>query len=126
MILKMRQRQLEAKSKSCNLPSINLLFANPLQRVIIAKNLEKLSDVISGENSMEPLRLLVQGYGDTRKTFTITALTYITRRLIKCNGSVMNLAPTGAASNLITDGRTVNSTTTLPMKSKKRILTQLT
>ena len=65
------KRQIEAKSKSCNLPSINLLFANPLQRVIIAKNLEKLFDVISGENSMEPLRLLVQGYGGTRKNLQL-------------------------------------------------------
>ncbi|XP_066910877.1 uncharacterized protein [Clytia hemisphaerica] len=94
-----------------NLPVINLLYANPLQRVIIAMNLEKLLSVAAGTDNSEPLRLLVQGYGGTGKTFTINAITYITRRLFRRNGSTLNIAPTGAASNLIPDGRTLHSTT---------------
>ncbi|XP_066920537.1 uncharacterized protein [Clytia hemisphaerica] len=102
-----------------NLPVINLLYANPLQRVIIAMNLEKLLSVAAGTDNSEPLRLLVQGYGGTGKTFTINAITYITRRLFRRNGSTLNIAPTGAASNLIPDGRTLHSTTPIPFMTKK-------
>ncbi|XP_066930062.1 uncharacterized protein [Clytia hemisphaerica] len=103
-----------------NLPVINLLYANPLQRVIIAMNLEKLLSVAAGTDNSEPLRLLVQGYGGTGKTFTINAITYITRRLFRRNGSTLNIAPTGAASNLIPDGRTLHSTTPIPFMTKRK------
>ncbi|XP_066934414.1 uncharacterized protein [Clytia hemisphaerica] len=82
-------------------------------------NLEKLLSVAAGTDNSEPLRLLVQGYGGTGKTFTINAITYITRRLFRRNGSTLNIAPTGAASNLIPDGRTLHSTTPIPFMTKK-------
>eukprot|EP00111_Clytia_hemisphaerica_P009342 TCONS_00027422-protein len=94
-----------------DLPDVNLLWANPKQRLIIAINLEKLLDVAIGEEETEPLRLLVQGFGGTGKSFTINAITYIARRLFRRNGSALNIAPTGAASTLIPDGRTLHSTT---------------
>ena len=93
-----------------------MLLANPLQRVIIGINLEKLLDVKAGQNNIPPSRLFVQGFGRTGKTFTITAITYITRRLFRRNSSVLNMAPTSAASNLI------HNTIPLPSKIKRRVL----
>ena len=64
-----------------------------------------------GDTFDDPLRFIVQGTAGTGKTFVIVALTYIVRRLTGRNGSVLNLAPTGSAANLLPDGRTVHSTT---------------
>ena len=120
-ISEVTENQILEHANNCTLPSINLLLANPLQRVIIGMNLERFLDIKeNGSNESNQLRLLVQGFGGTGKTFTINAITYITRRLFQRNGSVLNLAPTGAASNLIPDGRTVHSITPPLSKSKKK------
>ncbi|XP_066914213.1 uncharacterized protein [Clytia hemisphaerica] len=52
----------------CDLPRINLLLANELQRLIIAINLERMILLQKGEN-YEPLRLLVQGTAGTVVNF---------------------------------------------------------
>ena len=111
--------------ESVNLPEINLLYANPLQRVIIALNIQKLLQLKRNENpdDGEPLRLLIQGTAGTGKTFVIKAISYIARRLFRRNGAVMNLAPTGSASNLLPDGRTIHST--LPPLSKSKMKANL-
>ena len=105
----------------CTLPAINLLSANQLQRTVIAINLQWLIQVAQGTlpAGTEPLRLLIQGTAGVGKTYIITALTRIVRRLFKRNAAVMNLAPTGAASVLIPDGRTIHSVTPPPRKFKK-------
>ena len=106
-----------------NLPEINLLCVTPLQRLIIALNIEKLLEFARKEtHDFKPLRLLVQGTAGTGKTFVIKALTYIARRIFKRNGAVMNLALTGSASNLLPDGRTVHSTLPPLSKLKKKDL----
>ena len=108
------------KATKCNLPEINLRLANPLQRVIIAINIIRLLAIKRGTvpQDVEPLRLIIQGTAGVGKTFVITALTYVVRRLFGQNCSVMNLAPTGAASVLLPDGKTVHSTTPIPKKKK--------
>ena len=100
--------------------SINLLLANPLQRVVIAINLIRLMKIKNGTlpRDSTPLRLLIQGTAGVGKTFLIKGITYINRRIFKHNGSVMNLAPTGAASVLLPQGRTVHSTTPIPRNQK--------
>ena len=104
----------------CNLPKINLLLANKLQRVIIAINLNRMLLIKKNPTiQFEPIRLLIQGTADVGKTFLIKALTYIARRLFGRNNSVLNLAPTGAASVLLPDGHTVHSITPIPIDSKK-------
>ena len=65
------------------------------------------------------MRLLIQGTAGVGKTYIITAFTRIVQRLFKRNAAVMNLAPTGAASVLIPDGRTIHSVTPPPRKFKK-------
>ena len=102
-----------------DLPDVNLLWANPKQRLIIAINLEKLLDVAIGVEETEPLRLLIQGFGGTGKSFTINAITYIARRLFRRNGSALNIVPTGAASTLIPDGSTLHGTTPIPFMTRK-------
>uniref|UniRef100_A0A7M5XH24 ATP-dependent DNA helicase n=2 Tax=Clytia hemisphaerica TaxID=252671 RepID=A0A7M5XH24_9CNID len=101
----------------CDLPRINLLLANELQRLIIAINLERMILLQKGEN-YEPLRLLVQGTAGTGKTFVINSLSFIARRLRQRNNAVLNLAPTGTASLLLPGGRTVHSITPPLSKSK--------
>ena len=103
----------------CELPSINLLLPNRLQRVIIAINLVRLLKIKNGtlESDAKPIRLLVQGTAGVGKTFVIKAITYITRRIFSRNAAVMNLAPTGAAAVLLPSGRTIHSTTPIPRKS---------
>ena len=73
----------------------------------------------------EPLRLLIQGTAGVGKTFVITAITYIIRRLFGRNASVMNLAPTGAASVLLPGGRTLHSVTPIPGNKKQVKTAQL-
>ena len=88
---------------SCDLPNINLLLANELQKVVIYSNLKQLLHSAKGilpENT-KLLRLIIQGAGGVGKSFIIKALTRVTRRIYKQNKSVMNLAPTGAACNLL-------------------------
>ena len=105
-------------AECCNLPNVNLRLANPLQRVIIAINLKYLFMLKQGKTPPDQLRLLIQGTAGVGKTFVITALTYIARRLFGRNGVVKNLAPTGAASVLVPDGKTVHSFTTIPHNKK--------
>ena len=109
------------RGEECTLPEINLLTANELQRTIIGINLQRLLQVADGTlpSETQPLRLLIQGTAGTGKTYVITALTRITRRIFKKNAAVMNLAPTGAASVLIPDGRTIHSMTPPPSKLRK-------
>ncbi|XP_057310732.1 uncharacterized protein LOC130648690 [Hydractinia symbiolongicarpus] len=105
----------------CTLPQINILNANELQRTVIGINLQHLLQVAKGTlpTGTQPLRLLIQGTAGVGKTFIITALTRIVRRIFKRNSAVMNLAPTGAASVLIPNGRTIHSMTPPPHKLKK-------
>ena len=102
------------------LPSINLLMANPLQRVVIAINLLRLLRIKNGTLPPEesPLRVIIQGTAGVGKTYVVKAITYITRRIFNSNKAVMNLAPTGAASVLLPKGRTVHSTTAIPRSNK--------
>ena len=110
-----------AYGNNCNLPKINLLLANSLQRVIIAINLQRMLHIKKkgfSSTQCEPIRLLIQGTVGVGKTFVITALTYIARRLFGRNDSVLNLAPTGAASVLLPDGLTMHSVTPVPRDAK--------
>lgn len=100
--------------------AINLLFANAMQRVAIAINLERMIKYKKGELPYDepPLRLLIQGSAGVGKTFVIKGITHVTRRLFQDNDSVMNLAPTGTASVLLPQGRTVSSITPIPRNRK--------
>ena len=126
-ISKVAEERLSAQNNDCDLPAnINLLKANSLQRVIIAINILNLMSVVN-DGSDEKIRLLIQGTAGSGKTFTIVALTYLSRRLCNRNNAVMNLAPTGAASILLPLGRTVHSTTNIPrLKQKVSKTLQLT
>ena len=114
------QREL-TKSEECTLPTVNLLLANPLQRVIISVNLRRLLLIAKGTlpSDSEPLCVLIQGTAGVGKTFVIKALSLITRCLFNRNTSVMNLAPTGSASILLPDGCIVHSTTSKKYKTKR-------
>ena len=113
------EERLRAQNQDCDLPpNIDLLKANALQRVIIAINILNIMSVVNNENH-DKVRLLIQGTAGSGKTFTIVALTYLSRRICNRNNAVMNLAPTGAASILLPLGRTVHSTTSIPRVKKK-------
>ena len=105
----------------CTLPQINLLLANKLQRVVIGVNIQRFIQIAKGAlpEKTAPLCLLVQGTAGVGKTFVITSLTRIARRIFKKIGAVMNLAPTGVASVLLPNGRTVHYMAPPPMKMKK-------
>ena len=105
-------------NSSCDLPQIDLMAANELQRVIIAITILNIMKFAANDKN-SPNRLLIQGTAGVGKTFTIVALTYIARRLFRRNNAVMNLAPTGAASILLPNGKTVHSTTNIPRKHTK-------
>ena len=97
-------------------------MANKLQRFIISINLVKLLQLKNNPDNIkdqEQLRLVIQGTAGVGKTFVVTALTYIVRRLFGYNSSVMNLAPTGAAAVLLPDGQTVHSVTNIPRRKKE-------
>ena len=109
------------RGNELNLPSINLRMANPVQRVVIAINILKFLEVVEkGIGNVEPLRLLVQGTAGTGKSFLITAISTLARRMFRKNNAVMNLAPSGSAANLLPDGRTVHSTLPPLRKIKKQ------
>ncbi|XP_066914121.1 uncharacterized protein [Clytia hemisphaerica] len=126
-ISKVAAAQQQARNQNCDLPpNIDLLKANALQRVIIAINIFNIMSVVNNEHQNK-VRLLVQGTAGSGKTFTIVALTYLSRRICNRNNAVMNLAPTGAASILLPLGRTVHSTTNIPRVKRKESKTlQLT
>ena len=112
-------------NSNCDLPQIDLMAANDLQQkatrcstFIIAINILNIMKFAANEKN-PPNRLLIQGTAGEGKTFTIVALTYIARRLFRRNNAVMNLAPTGAASILLPNGKTVHSTTNIPRKHTK-------
>ena len=112
------------KANELHLPSINLLLANTLQRVVISINIHRLLDIAKGNLHAltKPSHLLIQGTAGTGKTFIISAVTGVARRLFGRHGSVMNLAPTRAASVLLPNGRTVHSTTPPARKRKDKDL----
>ena len=112
--LKNKNREVEQfslrQADARNPPPINLLLANKLQRVIIAMNILKLLEVKEkGLANVTPLHLIIQGTAGCGKTFVIVAISNIVRRLFHRNAAVLNLAPTGSASNLLPSGRTVHS-----------------
>ena len=111
----------EARGNECELPNINLLCANELQATVIAINLQRLLQIAKDTlpPDTEPIHLLIQGTAGVGKTFVINALTRVARRLFNRNHAVMNLAPTGAASVLLPDGRTVHSVAPPPRKMRK-------
>ena len=111
--------QLQAHHDQLDLPEGNILHANERQMIILGVNILHLLMEAKGD-PQDQLRLLVQGAGGTGKTFVIANLTRICRRLFSRNASTLNLAPTGAASNLIPDGRTVHSVLP-PSRSKKEV-----
>lgn len=110
------------------LPTSRLRCANRLQRLVIAINMKRLVEIRktldenqhAGNEAAEkaaaarlcelggPLRLLVQGTAGTGKTFVVTAVTRLARRLFPEVRPDINLAPTGAASTLLPDGGTVH------------------
>ena len=102
-----------------NLPEINVLLANHLQMVAISMIMKQLYQVRIGENPEQLLMLLV-GTAGTGKTYIMTVVSRLTRRLFGRNGAVMNVAPTGAASVLLPDGKTIHSVTPMLPRSKKR------
>ena len=104
-----------------DLPSINVLLANKLQMVAISMVIRYLLKIAKGE-CPEQLLMLIVGTAGTGKTYVVKVLSRIARRLFARNGAVLNLAPTGAASVLLPDGRTMHSVTPLPRKSKKKDL----
>ncbi|XP_066927171.1 uncharacterized protein [Clytia hemisphaerica] len=115
-----------ALNQQCDLPpNMDLLKANTLQRVIIAINILNLMSAVSNDKH-DHVRLLIQGTVGSGKTFTIVALTCLSRRIRNRNDAVMKLAPTGAASVLLPLGRTVHSTTSIPRMKKNTKTVQLT
>ena len=93
-VSKVAEERQRALNQQCDLPpNVNLLKANTLQRVIIAINILNLMSAVN--NGMyDQVRLLIQGTAGSGKTFTIVALTYLSRRICNQNSAVMNLAPT--------------------------------
>ena len=63
-------------------------------------------------------RLIIQGCAGTGKSQVIKILTRLVRRIFKCNKSVLNVAPTGAAAVLLPDGGTIHSVH-IPRKGKR-------
>ena len=86
----------------------------------IRKSSKKKSD-----NKTNNLNYVYWFTGSPSKTFVIMAISYITRRVFCRNGSVMNLPPTGSASNLLPDGR-VHSTLPTLWRSKDFKSAQMT
>ena len=114
-----------------SLTESNLLLANELQRVaisMVAKHLFHIAKPVDDCSSCEPqISMLLGGTAGTGKTFVLNAINRISQRLFKRNGAVLNLAPTGAASVLIPNGRTIHSVIPMPRKKKKKdqLTTQL-
>ena len=107
-----------------SLTESNLLLANELQRVaisMVAKHLFHIAKPVDDCSSCEPqISMLLGGTAGTGKTFVLNAINRISQRLFKRNGAVLNLAPTGAASVLIPNGRTIHSVIPMPRKKKKK------
>ena len=104
-----------------NLPDVNILLANKLQMVAISLILRQILSFAKGENP-EQLLLLLVGTAGTGKTYIVKVVTRIVRRICNRNGAVLNLAPTGASSVLLPNGRTMHSITPIPRNSRKKDL----
>ena len=104
-----------------NLPDVNILLANKLQMVTISMILRQILSVAKNENP-EQLLLLLVGTAGTGKTYIVKVVTRIVRRIFNRNGAVLNLAPTGASSVLLPNGRTMHSITPIPRNSRKKDL----
>ena len=104
----------------CDLPDVKPLLVNYKQMMSILINMRTLFGIAKGE--FEPTavsnRLMIQGCAGTGKSQIIQILTRLSRRLFKCNRAVLNTAYTGAASNLLPDGRTIHSFVHPPRKPK--------
>ena len=61
------ESNLKDLSNGLDLPDCNLLFANPLQRVIIGMNFSHLLNVALSNDNVPPLRLLIQSFGEQEK-----------------------------------------------------------
>ncbi len=112
-----------------NLTESNLLLANEMQRIaisIMAKHLFHIArhgDNCHACENEEQIAMLLGGTAGTGKTFVLNGINRIAQRLFQRNGAVLNLAPTGAASVLIPNGRTIHSVIPMPRnKSKKEML----
>ena len=108
-------------NEQLTLPDVNILLANKFQMVAISMIIRQLLSVARGEDPEQLLMLLV-GTAGTGKTYVVKAISRIARRLFGRNGAVLNLAPTGAASVLLPDGRTMHSITSIPNKKTKDMI----
>ena len=101
-------------------PNVNPLLVNKKQMYVIYMTMRTY---VSNKMKNIPLddishRLIVQGVAGTGKSQVIKIITRLCRRLQKGNKSVLNLAPTGAASILLPGGRTIHSVTNIPRLKK--------
>ena len=83
--------------------------------------MKPLLQLAKGEVELQSVshRLLIQGCAGTGKSQAIKIITRLTRRLFKKNLSVLNLAPTGSASVIIPEGRTIHSVVNIPSQGKE-------
>ena len=106
----------------CTSIDVNPRLVNKLQMLIVHYNLKHLLQFAQGhlEVGQETCkRLIIQGCAGTGKSQVIKILTRLVRRIFKCNKSVLNVAPTGAAAILLPDGGTIHSAVHIPRKAKK-------
>lgn len=103
------------------LPTINLLCANPLQRVLISITARRCIDIAKGliSKSEPGLRILVQGSAGVGKSYTIAANTFVAKRVMNRNSAVLNIAPTATASLHVPGGMTFHSIYGIPNVSRK-------
>ena len=103
------------------LPNVNVLLTNEKQRIIVhyvIRYLLKLKkNELTDDELANPKRLLVQGPAGTGKSQTINIITRLVRRIFGNDRATLNLAPTGAASVLLPDGKTIHSTLHPPSSS---------
>ena len=98
---------------------VNPRLVNKLQMLIVYYNLKYLLKFAQGDLTISYKncrRLVIQGCAGTGKSQVIKILTRLVRRIFKCNKSVLNVAPTGAAAVLLPDGGTIHSAVHIPRK----------
>ena len=107
-------------SNDIHLPVVNVLLVNKKQMLAIFMTLSKLMPIATSEMSFHKVcqRLTIQGSAGTGKSQVIKILSRLVMRIFRNKQAVLNCAPTGAASVLLPNGRTIHSTTNIPRVSK--------